>query len=154
MGLDIPTQMRESARKNASRCAATNIRKASRAISQFYDHVLEPSGLKSTQLTLLIGIVIHAPIVLTALAERMVMDRTTLTRDLQRLEQQGMIEINAGTDKRAKIIELTQLGQTALMKAAPLRAKAQKHIETSIGEARLSALLETIEEVVVAVKSA
>jgi DNA-binding MarR family transcriptional regulator len=153
MVIEIPTQMREAVKKSSSRCVATNIRKASRAISQFYDHALEPSGLKSTQFTLLIAITIHAPISITVLADRIVMDRTTLTRDLQRLEQQGLIEISTGTDKRAKIVELTRAGQVALMAAVPLRAKAQKHIEAQISEERLNTLLETIEEVVLAVKS-
>ncbi len=153
MAIEIPIQMRQAVQRNSSRCAATNIRKASRAISQFYDHALEPSGLKSTQFTMLVAVACHAPIALTLLAERMVMDRTTLTRDLQRLEEQGLLEISPGTDRRSRIIELTKAGQTALLAAVPLRAKAQAHIVEHIGEERLSSLLEIIEEVVVAVKS-
>jgi DNA-binding MarR family transcriptional regulator len=154
MAIELPPQMRLGIERNSSRCAATNIRKASRAISQFYDQALEPSGLKSTQFTLLISIAIHAPIALTQLAEKMVMDRTTLTRDLVRLEEQGLLETTPGLDRRSKILNLTAHGLNTLQAAIPLRAKAQAHIVKSIGEERLGVLLEVIEEVVASVKAA
>ncbi len=145
--------MRQRLEQNSSRCAATNIRKASRIISQFYDQALAPCGLTSTQFILLTSITIHSPIALSQLAQKVGMDRTTLTRDLARLEQQNLIEISQGIDRRAKIINLTAQGLDALKAAVPLRSKAQAHIVQQIGEERLGVLLEVIEEVVSSVKS-
>jgi DNA-binding MarR family transcriptional regulator len=154
MTIQISPQQKIVMQKTASSCAAINLRKASRVISQFYDSALEPSGLTSTQFTLLVAIAVHAPIPITQLAERLVMDRTTLTRDLQRLEDQKFVEIVPGTDRRSRMVTFTQLGQRALMVAVPLRAKAHKHVVQGIGQDRLDLLLEIIEEVVGAVRPA
>jgi DNA-binding MarR family transcriptional regulator len=153
MAIDLTPQQRSAMQLTSSHCAAINLRKASRAISQFYDHALEPSGLTSTQFTLLVGTAVHAPVAITVLAGHLVMDRTTLTRDLQRLEDRGMIETVPGSDRRSKLIALTELGLEAIAIAVPLRGKAQRHIVESIGQERLEFLLETIELVVGAVKS-
>lgn len=153
MAVELTPQQRSGMQRTSSNCAAINLRKASRAISQFYDHALEPSSLTSTQFTLLVGTAIHAPVAITVLAGHLVMDRTTLTRDLQRLEDQGMIETVPGMDRRSKLIALTDRGLEAIVTAVPLRAKSQRHIVESIGQERLDFLLETIEMVVAAVKS-
>jgi DNA-binding MarR family transcriptional regulator len=152
MTIEISSQQKIVMQKTASSCAAINLRKASRVISQFYDSTLEPSGLTSTQFTLLVGIAVRAPVGITQLANHLVMDRTTLTRDLQRLEDQKFVEIVAGTDRRSKMVTLTEAGQAALKLAVPLRAKAHRHVVQGIGQDRLDLLLEIIEEVVVAIK--
>jgi DNA-binding MarR family transcriptional regulator len=153
MTSQISPQQRDVMQRTSKQCAAINLRKASRAVSQFYDHALEPSGLTSTQFTLLLAAAIHAPIAITQLANHLVMDRSTLTRDLQRLEAQAFIEVVPGVDRRSKVVSLTGLGQQALFQGIPLRAKAQKHIVESMGQNRLDLLLELVEEVVLAVKS-
>jgi DNA-binding MarR family transcriptional regulator len=152
MVIELTPQQRSGMQRTSSNCAAINLRKASRAISQFYDRALEPSGLTSTQFTLLVGTAVHAPVAITVLAGHLVMDRTTLTRDLQRLEDQGMIETVPGMDRRSKLIALTDRGLQAIATAVPLRAKAQRHIVENIGQERLEFLLETIEMVVGAVR--
>jgi len=130
-------------------CACFNLRKASRAVTQLFDEVLQPTGLRVTQLSLLVGISIAGSIPITQLAERLVMDRTTLARNLKPLEKQGLIKIALGVDRRTRVVEITERGRKALMRAIPLWEKAQAHIVKGLGEgpwqdllARLSATVE------------
>lgn len=74
----------------AATCACFNIRKASRALTGLYDAVLRPASLRSTQATLLMAIAAAETPTISLLAERLVMDRTTLGRDLKPLVAQGL----------------------------------------------------------------
>ena len=153
MVFEIAPHHRNAMQRTSDTCAAINLRKASRAISQFYDRALEPSGLTSTQFTVLIAIAIHGPATITALADRLVMDRSTLGRDLDRLEDQGWVTTTPGLDRRSKELRLTPTGFEILMQAVPLRAKAHAHIVEHIGSERLQNLLETVALVVDAVRA-
>jgi DNA-binding transcriptional ArsR family regulator len=75
----------------AAECAVLNLRKASRFITGLYDEYIRPSGLRATQLTLLMALHQAGPVTITALSEILLMDRTTLTRDLKPLERQGLV---------------------------------------------------------------
>lgn len=64
-------------------CIGFNLRKATRSISQFYDELLRPVGIRGTQYSLLVSLQMSGAITVTQLAENVVMDRTTLTRNLE-----------------------------------------------------------------------
>ena len=72
-------------------CACLNVRKAARAITQLFDEVLQPTGLRSTQFPLLVTVALLGEAPVTQLAEELVMDRTTLARNLKPLESQGLL---------------------------------------------------------------
>jgi DNA-binding MarR family transcriptional regulator len=73
-------------------CACFNPRKVARAVTQLYDDALRPAGLRVTQFSLLVVVRMAGPVSVTRLAELTVLDRTTLTRNLELLERQGWIE--------------------------------------------------------------
>jgi len=73
-------------------CPAFNIRAASRVITQLFDDILKPSGLQITQFAVLVGVYTLDSPKISQLAKGLVMDRTTLTRNLQPLEKQGLIK--------------------------------------------------------------
>ena len=85
---------------DVSICACANLRKATRAVTQVYDAALRPSGLKATQFTLLATLATLGDPPLTRLAEAMVKDRTTLTRNLKPLIAKGSVRVAEG-DVRA-----------------------------------------------------
>ena len=95
-------------------CTCLNLRKATRAVTQFYENLLEPTGLKITQLPILAEAATLGPVTMTKLSERLVMDRTTLTRNLQPLVRMGFIKVRAGEDRRARLVSVTQEGLEAL----------------------------------------
>jgi DNA-binding MarR family transcriptional regulator len=133
--------MSDQSKMSAARCAAANIRRTDRVLSQFYDAALAPSGLLSTQFGLLAVLAQLAPTAMNHLAERLEMDRTTLTRNLGVLIKQQLVRIEEGDDRRVHMVRLTPAGEAALERAWPLWQAAQTHIETALGRERFDALL-------------
>ena len=95
----------------ASTCACFAIRRAARAATQLYDEVLHASGLRVTQLSLLVSFALAGSVSITVLGEKLLMDRTTMTRNLKPLERQGLIGIGPGRDRRYRVVRLTARGQ-------------------------------------------
>lgn len=128
-----------------ARCNCFNLRKATRAVTQFYDHCLEPAGIRATQFTLLVSMASVAARTLTEMASTLVMDRTTLTRNLKPLEKLGLIETIAPRDKRSKAYALTEKGRETLKKGIPLWQTAQNKIISGLGEQRYEYLLKELD---------
>lgn len=122
-------------------CACFNIRKASRVVTQVYEELMQETGFRGTQFTVLVMTAAYGPITISNLADKLVMDRTTLTRNLKPLEKQGLIAIVPGEDKRTRAVELTEAGNDMLREALPLWKKAQQKIATFMGQGRLDNLL-------------
>ena len=83
-------------------CTCLNLRKASRVITQMYDEALKPSGLRSTQLPVLVTLVSNGPKTVNQLADTLVMDRTSLSRLLHILVTRGLIKTTPGEDRRTR----------------------------------------------------
>jgi DNA-binding MarR family transcriptional regulator len=132
---------RARAAEVAASCACFNIRKATRAVTQFYDGVLRPSGLRTTQFTLLVLLQGHGSTSINTLAEAAGTDRTTLTRNLAILEQRRLVRIQPGEDARVRVVELTAAGDEAAAAALPLWQKAQAQVSAKLGHHRLVRLL-------------
>ena len=136
------------AKSKAGECVCGSIRKAARAVTQLYDEVLRPTGLRVTQLGILGATMAMEPVTVTRLAEATVTDRTTLTRNLKLLEKQGLIRVNAGNDRREREVTLTDRGRKAVAKAYPLWQKAQHQVVNSLGEERWKVLRQDLSAVV------
>jgi DNA-binding MarR family transcriptional regulator len=114
-------------------CACLSFRQASRMVTQLFDEALVPVGLLSTQLPVLIVINLHNPITITRLASMLIMDRTTLTKNLKPLLTKGYIRTVHSEDKRKTLLELTPHGEALLVKSYPLWRRAQKQIVEGLG---------------------
>lgn len=121
-------------------CACMNLRMTTRLIAQFFDQRLQPIGLKNTQFTLLVVLRQHAPVSITKLAELLGMDRTTLTRNVRLLKNDGLIDEQPGNDARVRLLSLSQNGETAVTKATPYWREAQTEFLKRFGEGRWQAL--------------
>lgn len=122
------------AREIASTCACFKLRKASRAVTQHYEAALKPCNLKATQFTLLVAIMLAGPVPIGTLAEELVMDRTTLTRNVELLVKDGLALIVQGQDRRIKLLECTEKGRTTLAMAMPLWEEAQRTLVERLGK--------------------
>lgn len=138
----------ELARSNAGECVCGNIRKTARAVTQLYDEVLRPTGLRVTQFGILGATRAMEPVTLTRLADATVTDRTTLTRNLRILEKQGLLRVKAGVDRREREVTLTNKGRTALVRGLPLWQEAQVRVVQGLGEERWKALRDGLSAVV------
>lgn len=116
-------------------CVNFNIRKAMRAVSQHYDKIMAPAGLRGTQFTILTVLSRMGSLSITELANYLVMDRTTLTRNLKPLEKDGLLKIMPGLeDRRSRRIELTNAGKKAQKFAMPYWQEAQNEMIDFMGK--------------------
>src|SRR5258705_7020099 len=129
-------------------CHCFAIRAAARHISQAYDQFLAPTGLRTTQFSILAKLNRKGPLTINTLAEDMVMDRTTLGRNILPLERDGLIRIERATsDRRAKELHLTKAGEKLFQAARKQWAAAQARFESGFGAKRaadLRALLQAV----------
>ncbi len=133
-------------------CTCASLRRAARAVTQVYDEALRPSGLKATQFSLLATLARRGDQPLTRLAEALVMDRTTLTRNLKPLVGKGWVGVAQDGDQRVRRIALTHAGQEALERALPLWRDAQSRLVGRLGAKRWSGLLDDLKITVDAVR--
>ena len=122
-------------------CHCFSVRSAARHVTQFYDQLLEPTGLRITQYSILAMLKRLGPLTINALAKAMLMDRTTLGRNILPLERDGLIRIQPGmSDRRAKELFLTTAGEKRLQAARHGWSKAQADFETTFGPKRAATL--------------
>jgi DNA-binding MarR family transcriptional regulator len=118
-------------------CACFGLRKASRAVTQYYDQVLEPSGLRITQFSLLAVVRLLGIASISQLADAAVMDRTTLARNLELLAREKLVRIRPGSDGRVREVSLTRGARLKLDAAFPLWERAQAHMAERLGAERM-----------------
>ena len=104
-----------------------------RAVTQLYDEALRPSGLRVTQFSILASIARAGAANLRQLEDELAIDQTTLTRSLNLLERDGVIERVPHPDGRFKATRLTLKGRRALQVARPLWAQAQDRVLRGLG---------------------
>src|SRR5215472_2856726 len=110
--------MPASAELKPEDCNCFVVRSAARHVTQLYDQFLAPAGLHVTQFSILSKLKRLGPLSINALAKEMVMDRTTLGRNILPLERDGLIKIEASaSDRRAKELHLTKTGEKRLQAA-------------------------------------
>ena len=80
-------------------CNCHAVRSAARHVTQFYDQVLAPSGLRTTQFSILSKLKRKGPLTINRLVEDMAMDRTTLGRNVLPLQRDGLIRDRTGSKR-------------------------------------------------------
>jgi DNA-binding MarR family transcriptional regulator len=122
-------------------CHCFAVRQAGRFISQLYDQHLAACGIRSTQYAILAQLDRLGPVGVAGLAQAMVMDRTTITRNVTPLERDGLVEIAATPgDRRRKELRLTAAGRATLAAARPHWKRAQAAFEKHFGAQQAAAL--------------
>lgn len=116
-----------------SPCVCNTLRMATRVVTQLYDDVLRPSGLRVTQFSMLAAIARLEEANLRQLEEALAIDQTTLTRSLGLLERDGLTERVAHPDRRIKVMRLTPRGRAVLRTARSLWSRAQEMVLRELG---------------------
>jgi DNA-binding MarR family transcriptional regulator len=123
------------------------IRKAGRIATRNYDKWLKPCGLKSTQFGMLANIARNPAITVSELAELLLMDQSTVSRNLRILEKSGYIQLEEGiTDQRIKRIQMTDFGVSTMNEATPLWEKAQLDMEKVLGRESIEVMMKTFKK--------
>jgi DNA-binding MarR family transcriptional regulator len=131
----------------AATCACTHVRKAARVITQFYDTLLEPSGLRITQFIVLVAIALFEQETVMRLAEQLAMDRSALAHTLRSLENLGLLKIVPGSDRRTRVVRLTEQGRQAVLRTLPYWRQAQEQMMARFGEQQIRLLLTSLKPV-------
>ena len=130
-------------------CNCLAIRQAARHVTQFYDQLFAPVGLRATQFAILNRLRRDGPMTINALAAALVMDRTTLGRNILPLERDGLIEIVASpADRRRRELRLSDAGAEKLRRASERWRVAQTRFDAVFGSERAATLRDLLREVV------
>jgi DNA-binding MarR family transcriptional regulator len=127
-------------------CMCHKTRMAARAITRAYDDGLRKTGLRATQLSVLAAVGSRGALSIQSLADVLGMDRTTLTRNLRPLEDKGLVLLAPEARHRARMLELTAAGRSALTRALPLWQDAQRTIKRRLGQQRWPAVQDALTE--------
>src|SRR6516165_9535349 len=129
--------MARSAYSGPDDCNCLAVRQAARHITQFYDQLLTQSGLRTTQFSILTKLRRLGPMTINALAAEMVMDRTTLGRNILPLERDGLVIVEQGRrDRRSKELRVTEAGEARFRAGMKGWAQAQRQFEKAFGAKR------------------
>jgi DNA-binding MarR family transcriptional regulator len=133
---------------NPAACNCLALRQATRHVTQFYDQFISPLGLRATQYSILARLARRGAMTINALAAELVMDRTTLGRNIRPLQRDGLIAVGPGkSDRRSKEVRLTRAGVERFQTAQRGWTKAQSEFERTFGVKRAKALRTLLEDV-------
>jgi DNA-binding MarR family transcriptional regulator len=133
-------------------CACATLRRASRAVTQLYDHELRKTGLRVTQFTLLEMLERAGELTQGSLGDRLALDSSTLSRTLLLIEKQGWIRSAPGVDLRERHLRLTTKGRTKLEQARVHWKRAQDRLREALGEAEWNRLFASLDGLTKAVQ--
>jgi DNA-binding MarR family transcriptional regulator len=127
-------------------CLCLHVRRASRAITQVFDLHLTGTGLKATQINLLMAVnALRSPTV-GRLADALATDSTTLTRTLKPLVRDGLVTLSPdSSDRRSKRVVLSADGLAALERAMPAWQTAQSAVASQLGSSAIQGILPVLE---------
>ena len=118
----------------ASECIAVRIRLLNRAVTNIFDQALRPLGVKVSQLNVLMVVAKRGQISPGDVARRLSMEKSTVSRNVERMKRHKWLEVTEGDSGRKQILELGPAGRRLIEKALPLWKKAQAETEAMLGQ--------------------
>ncbi|MEM1251746.1 MAG: MarR family transcriptional regulator [Cyanobacteria bacterium P01_H01_bin.21] len=125
---------KEIARQMTSDCIAMRLRQINRMVTRLYDEALRPLGFTVNQLNILATIVTRGPITPGQLGQMLGMEKSTVSRTIERMYKHGWIDIGPGKDKRSQSLKATPKGRQLLITAAPIWHELQANVLDSTAE--------------------
>jgi DNA-binding MarR family transcriptional regulator len=129
----LPCNTRKFDLTGTGSCGSFNLRRTARAVTRFYDLAFQDCGIRSTQFTILVSIAKKQPTSMGALADLLVIDRTTLTRSLRLLKKEGLVSVSERSTMRQRFLTLTPEGEQMLERSLPNWRKAQERFVQALG---------------------
>ena len=117
----------------ASECLAVRIRLLNRTVTNIFDDALRPLGVKVSQLNVLMVVAKRGPISPGDVARSLNMEKSTLSRNVERMRTRGWLKVSHGDSGRKQVLELGSPGRKLIEKSLPLWKKAQAQTEAMVG---------------------
>jgi DNA-binding MarR family transcriptional regulator len=127
----------------ARECLVARLRMLNREVTGFYDDALRPLEVKVSQTNVLTAIAKLQPVSPGVIAEVLRIEKSTLSRNLERLRSRGWLRILPGDDDRSHRLETTAKGKRLLEDALPLWKQGQKKARKLLGKQTAKALNDT-----------
>ncbi len=124
----------------ANECLAVRMRLLNRTVTNIFDKALRPLGIKVSQLNVLVVVAKRAPVSPTEVGRVLHLEKSTLSRNVERIQRRGWIEVAAGKDGRSHLLQVTVKGRRLLEKAHPLWQQAQGKAREVLGESGAKAV--------------
>jgi DNA-binding MarR family transcriptional regulator len=131
----------------ARECIAVRTRLLNRLVTGVCDDGLRPFGVRVAQVNILCAIAHSGPITPTALAAALVLDKSTLSRDMNKLLEKGWVEARSGDDARSHQLAATHAGIAFLERIHPIWADAQRRLARRLGPVLVAAMSETVNDI-------
>jgi len=148
---NIKGRRQDDVRSYLNACYCTNVRKASRVVTRLYDEVLNKTGIRSTQLIILMELYCLEETTISGLADKLVMDASTVVRNLRPLVKMDFIEMKSGRDRRVKMVFLTQKGYDMVHEGLHHWQVAQQKVSDALQSSESSDHVSHIDQVATAV---
>jgi DNA-binding MarR family transcriptional regulator len=126
-------------------CVCFNLRWVTRAVTQFYDAEMRRHGIRPTQGTLLLALNAKESWNMAELSDCLGLERTTLVRNLQPLQRDGLVTADGGGRGNRVELTITAKGRKQVEKFMPAWRAAQSAMVKTLGEKRWSAILSDLE---------
>ncbi len=137
-----------------AQCVCRIVRQAARSLTNAYDKALTPSGLRTTQFTLLSVLARKSTASVTQLSEILGLDQTTTTRNLNLLEESDLITRVAHHDPRVKLVKLTSKGKQKRQMALARWQEIQTHITSSLSKKEWKSFQDILQKIEILAASA
>lgn len=131
-------------------CVCFNLRRVSRAVTQFYDAELRRHGIRPTQTPILTALDAKSGWTMEELSDFLGLERTTLVRNLRPLERGGLVKIEGGGRGSRVALSLTAKGKKELETIQPAWRSAQSAIVKTLGQERWVSILADLERATLA----
>ena len=128
------------AKKVAAECIAYRVRLLNRVITNIYDRALQPLGIKINQANILTMLSLSGHASSTDIARVLSMEKSTVSRTLDRLRKNGWINVAGNGDGPSQIVSVTPQGRNLMAAVHTQWKKAQKHAAELLGEEGVAAV--------------
>ena len=126
--------LNEAVNTIASECLAVRIRLLNRTVTNIFDAALRPLGVKVSQLNVLMVVAKRGPSSPGDVARRLNMEKSTLSRNVDRMRTRGWLKVSPGDSGRKQVLELAAPGRKLIEKSLPFWKKAQAQTEAMLGQ--------------------
>ena len=124
----------------ARECVAVRLRIVNRVITKLYDRALRPYGIRVSQLNILVAVSQFGQARQQDVCQSLFMDRSTVSRDVERMQAKGWLDSATGEDARTSVLRVTSAGKRLLTKVAPSWYEAQQRALALLGQDQIESL--------------
>ncbi len=114
-------------------CPASHLGMAYKAVRRIFEEEFRPADITSVQFAILVHLSLYEPISSADLAERLGSDPSTISRNMDALENRDWVHVEPGEDRRSRVYTLTAQGREILDRSVPIWRRAQHRVLRHVG---------------------